>query len=81
MSPGCPGMFPSPFRQRESAKPTQGDMFGNRPSSGFCRRNMGIINHILGLLHSGDRELEDIFWSWINRVPVSQVKLPEPAWL
>jgi uncharacterized protein len=60
---------------------TQGDMFGNRPSSGFCTRNTAIINHVMELLHSGDRELEDIFWSWINQTPVSQVKLPEPAWL
>jgi hypothetical protein len=38
---------------------TQGDMFGHRPTSGYCRRNMAIIPDIvLKLLHSGDRDIE-----------------------
>jgi uncharacterized protein len=59
---------------------TQGDMFGHRPSSGFCRKNMGIIRHVLTLLHSGDSELEDIFWSWINRTTLAETRLPEDTW-
>src|SRR5262245_26782582 len=59
---------------------TQGDMFGNRASSGFCKRNMAIIRHLLGLLHGGDAEVEDIFWSWVNRSTLADVQLPEPTW-
>lgn len=60
---------------------TQGDMFGHRPSSGFCKRNMAIIRHVLHLLHAEDPQLEEIFWSWVHRIPASQVRLPEAAWL
>lgn len=60
---------------------TQGDMFGHRPTSGFCRRNMAIIRHLLQLLHSGEPEIEDMFWAWINRVPLAAVRLPEAPWL
>jgi His-Xaa-Ser system radical SAM maturase HxsB len=59
---------------------TQGDMFGHRPSSGFCKKNMGIIRHVLKLLHAGDPELEDIFWSWINRSSLAETRMPEVAW-
>jgi len=59
---------------------TQGDMFGHRPSSGFCKKNMGIIRHVLKLLHSGDGELEDIFWAWINRTSLAETRLPEAVW-
>jgi radical SAM protein with 4Fe4S-binding SPASM domain len=59
---------------------TQGDMFGHRPSSGFCKKNMSIIRHLLQLLHSGDGDLEDIFWSWINRTSLAETRMPEVAW-
>jgi His-Xaa-Ser system radical SAM maturase HxsB len=59
---------------------TQGDMFGHRPSSGFCKKNMGIIGHVLKLLHSEDPELEDIFWAWINRTSLAETRMPEVAW-
>jgi radical SAM protein with 4Fe4S-binding SPASM domain len=59
---------------------TQGDMFGHRPSSGFCKKNMGIIRHVLKLLHSKDPELEDIFWAWINRTSLAETRMPDVAW-
>jgi len=60
---------------------TQGDMFGNRATSGFCRKNMAIIRHVLKLIDGGDSQLQDIFWSWINQSTLAQVQLPEPSWL
>jgi hypothetical protein len=41
---------------------------------------MSIIHHVLKLLHSGDAELEDIFWAWINRTSLAETRLPEVAW-
>jgi uncharacterized protein len=81
--PGCSDCAYQPFCGADPVYnyATQGDMFGHRPTSGFCRRNMGIIRHLLQLLHSGDKELEEIFWSWISRVPRSAVRLPEASWL
>src|SRR5580692_936249 len=33
---------------------TQGDVFGNRPSSGFCHRNMEVIKHLFELISTED---------------------------
>jgi His-Xaa-Ser system radical SAM maturase HxsB len=60
---------------------TQGDMFGNRAASGFCKRNMSIIRDLIHRLHAGDRTVEEIFWAWINKSSVAEQRLPEPAWL
>ncbi len=45
---------------------TQGDMYGHRPTSGFCTRNMEVIRHLFSLIEENDRETIRIFWSWIN---------------
>jgi hypothetical protein len=47
---------------------TQGDMYGHRPTSGFCARNMEVIRHLFSLIEENDRETMRIFWSWINGV-------------
>lgn len=60
---------------------TQGDMFGNRSSSGFCQKNMAIIRHLFELLRCGDVEIEEIFWSWINQSTLQEMKMPKPSWL
>lgn len=60
---------------------TQGDMFGNRAASGFCKKNMAIIRHIFDLLHKKDPQIEDIFWSWINQTTPEEMKLPQAPWL
>ena len=60
---------------------TQGDMFGNRASSGFCKKNMAIIRHIIELLRQGNSETEEIFWSWIHQANREEMKLPKVSWL
>jgi uncharacterized protein len=52
---------------------TQGSMFGHRPTSSFCGRNMGIIKHLLGLYHSGDAFVRELFWSWVQRAPLEEL--------
>ena len=59
---------------------TQGDIFGHRPTSSFCQKNMGVIKHLFDLLLSGDKDLERIFWAWINQESVDRMRLPEPEW-
>jgi His-Xaa-Ser system radical SAM maturase HxsB len=44
---------------------TQGDMYGYRPTSGFCARNMYIIRHLIDLMDR-DAEVEQIFWTWVT---------------
>ena len=60
---------------------TQGDIFGHRPSSGYCAKNKGVIKHLFDLLLNADADLERIFWAWINREDVNRMRLPEPTWL
>lgn len=60
---------------------TQGDIFGHRPTSSYCKKNMGVIKHVLDHLLSADVDLERIFWAWINREDVNRMRLPGPEWL
>ena len=43
---------------------TQGDMVGLKPTSGFCRKNMEIIKHLVRLLED-DPPAADVLRSWI----------------
>jgi His-Xaa-Ser system radical SAM maturase HxsB len=49
---------------------TQGDMYGHRPTSGFCTRNMEIIKHLFTFIHEDDSETMGIFWSWLTGMPL-----------
>ncbi len=44
---------------------TQNDMYGYRPDSDFCAKNMEIIRYLLDLYDSDD-EVRKIFLSWIS---------------
>jgi len=60
---------------------TQGDIFGNRPSSAFCQKHLWAFRHVFDLISKSDPDLERIFWAWINREDVNRMQLPEPSWL
>ncbi|HEY1759353.1 MAG TPA: His-Xaa-Ser system radical SAM maturase HxsB [Bryobacteraceae bacterium] len=45
---------------------TQGDMYGHRPTSGFCTRNMSVLKHLFSRIEENDRDVMRIFWSWIT---------------
>jgi uncharacterized protein len=55
---------------------TQGDMYGHRPTSGFCTRNMEVIKHLFSFVREDDPKTMAIFWSWITRRPVQTLELP-----
>jgi His-Xaa-Ser system radical SAM maturase HxsB len=42
---------------------TQGDMYGYRPNSDFCQKNMEIIRYLIELMES-DKRIKKIFESW-----------------
>jgi His-Xaa-Ser system radical SAM maturase HxsB len=55
----------------------QGDIFGNRAiNDGYCRKNMGVFKHLLGLLNDADDDVERIFFAWVGREDVGRLKLP-----
>lgn len=58
---------------------TQGDLFGHRPSSGFCYKNMEIIKHLFTLLADKDRETMRMFFKWIRNVGTEQITQEAPA--
>ena len=43
---------------------TQGDAVGFKPSSGFCRRNMGVMRHLIRLLEDDERAAS-VLKGWI----------------
>lgn len=45
---------------------TQGDMYGHRPTSEFCIRNMAVIEHLFSFIAKDDPENMRVFWSWIQ---------------
>jgi His-Xaa-Ser system radical SAM maturase HxsB len=49
---------------------TQGDMYGHRPTSGFCTRNMAVIKHLFSFIRDNDPETMGIFWSWLTNSPL-----------
>lgn len=46
---------------------TQGDMYGYRPNSDFCQKNMEIIRYLIELMES-DRRVKNIFQGWAKTV-------------
>jgi radical SAM protein with 4Fe4S-binding SPASM domain len=51
---------------------TQGNIFGHRPSSAFCRRNMEILKHLIRLYHSSE-DTRRIFLSWVTGAPSEEL--------
>ena len=45
---------------------TQGDMYGNRPTSGFCSRNMEVFKQLFAIIEENDPETMRILWSWVT---------------
>jgi hypothetical protein len=44
-------------------------MYGNRPTSGFCTRNMDVIKQLFSIIEENDRETMRILWSWVTGEP------------
>ncbi|MGA9207955.1 MAG: His-Xaa-Ser system radical SAM maturase HxsB [Terriglobales bacterium] len=58
---------------------TQGDVYGHRPTSDFCRRNMEIIKHLFQLISKADPELMRIFLAWIQNTGLREISDRAPS--
>ena len=58
---------------------TQGDIFGHRPTSDFCGRNMTIIKHLFGLILKQDPEIMRIFLAWIQDSSLREISEMAPS--
>jgi uncharacterized protein len=52
----------------------QGNLIGHRPTCDFCTKNRETIKFLLELIYQGDSEIIDVFWSWITRRSISEVR-------
>jgi His-Xaa-Ser system radical SAM maturase HxsB len=50
------------------------DIMGKRPSSPFCDKHMRIFDHLFDLLDKGNRDVMDVFWSWVTRRNLTEVR-------
>jgi His-Xaa-Ser system radical SAM maturase HxsB len=58
---------------------TQGDVFGHRPSSGFCHRNMEVIKHLFELISTEDPEIMRIFLAWVQTCRLKDLNMRAPS--
>jgi len=52
---------------------TQGDPIGDRSTSAFCARHMGLFRILFRYLHQGDPEVIRTFLAWVMRKPRAAV--------
>ena len=66
--PGCADCALQPYCGADPVfhHASQGDLFGHRPTSGFCYKNMEIITHLFRLLADADRDLLRILFTWVR---------------
>src|SRR6266478_2684478 len=58
---------------------TQGDIFGHRPTSDFCKRNMEIIKHLFDWISNQDTDIMRIFWAWIQNSRMHDINRVAPS--
>lgn len=54
----------------------QGDPIGHRAFSSFCKKNLGLLQHLFELLRDGDDDIQRVLLSWLNRRAYSEVLFP-----
>lgn len=81
--PGCSDCVWQPYCGADPVfhYATQGDMFGHRPTSGFCQKHMAIFRYLIDCLRQDDLELHKIFWAWIGERKISELNWPEVSCL
>jgi His-Xaa-Ser system radical SAM maturase HxsB len=58
---------------------TQGDIYGHRPTSDFCKRNMEIIKHLFELISKQDSEIMRMFFAWIQNTGLRNISDGAPS--
>ena len=58
---------------------TQGDIFGHRPTSSFCHRNMEVIKHLFEMLSTEDPEMMRIFLAWVQTCRLKDLNMRAPS--
>lgn len=74
--PGCASCM---FRTYCGSDPVRnyletGDIVGRRPGNGFCEKNMAVFKILFRKLRENDDNVMDVFWSWVTRRNVQEVR-------
>jgi His-Xaa-Ser system radical SAM maturase HxsB len=74
--PGCAWCAFQPYCGADPVRnfSEQGNIIGHRPTSEFCKKNMGMLQYLLGLLKENNDNINDVFWSWITRHPLERAE-------
>ncbi|WP_338666810.1 His-Xaa-Ser system radical SAM maturase HxsB [Pseudodesulfovibrio methanolicus] len=74
--PGCSDCAYHPYCGADPVRNylETGDVVGARPISPFCQKHMGIFDYLFSLIEEDRRDVMDVFWSWITRLPLKEVR-------
>jgi His-Xaa-Ser repeat-associated upstream radical SAM protein len=77
---GLPGCSTCVYQAFCGADPVRyyveyGPTRGYRPTSNFCRRNKGMFDYLFELINSQNQDIVNVFWSWLTRRDLAEVKL------
>lgn len=50
------------------------DIVGHRPGSDFCQKNYLILSYLFQLIDENNPDVMDVFWSWITRQPLEELR-------
>lgn len=50
------------------------DVIGHPPSSDFCKKNKLILEYLFQIIDENDPDVMDVFWSWMNRRPLEELR-------
>lgn len=51
-----------------------GNIIGRRPGNGFCEKNRAILNILFEKLKENNDDIMDVFWSWITRRRLKEIR-------
>lgn len=76
-APGCRFCSYMPFCGADPVRSyvEQKDVVGNKTQSTTCKKNRLIIGYLLKLIRKNDDDILDVFWSWITRRSLSEVRI------
>jgi His-Xaa-Ser system radical SAM maturase HxsB len=57
----------------------QGSVFGHRPTSEFCSKNMAIIKYLIEMIENADSRTQEVLWSWIRNVRIDPLNRQEES--
>lgn len=74
-----PGCSPCVYRTYCGSDPVRNylecrDIVGHRPTSGFCKKHMGMFDILFKKLRYGSEEELDVLWSWVTRRDLREVR-------